>query len=546
VLYHSVSFNLASEKISVEMTAPEEGSVWKNVDMSLFDASSSVTLPEVYKEHGSYGFKVSCGLEGMEPKVRIITADGEEQIVIPGDNGVYPITDLQGDVRVAISLVPADGVTLDSEDLAAVDADSAADIASIGLSGDVSDKDFETVRENFTNLETLDLSGMQNTSIPADAFTGMNNLSSVIIPDNVTEIGENAFSGCRNLESVSLSSVETIGAGAFSGCSSLTSISISSASGKPTRSAAGISDESFAGVNPNCLIFVPDASLALNGNIIYNANGTRRALSDINLSTLHPFNTPGSFSLAGKTIVLKATVGYNSNSGDDNWSGIILPFAPSSIESAGKKLSLGSKEENMLTALTFVSEDDEVLGEAAAIEANVPYMVRLNEQGAGTAEVTFSASGELTVQATPARETLISTGKDFTLFADYTGHEYVAGDYVLDDKAAGFVPVDTDNRLVSSPFAAYLRASNDTGSDYFAIGTFGEVSSVDSITAGEHNGNVIFREGSDIVIIASEATTVAIYNVAGTLVRTVNLSAGRNTLELSAGIYIIDGRKVIL
>lgn len=49
----------------------------------------------------------------------------------------------------------------------------------------------------------------------------------LVIPNSITSIESNAFSGCRSLTSITIpNSVKSIGAGAFSGCSGLTSITI--------------------------------------------------------------------------------------------------------------------------------------------------------------------------------------------------------------------------------------------------------------------------------------------------------------------------------
>ena len=65
------------------------------------------------------------------------------------------------------------------------------------------------------------------TSIGARVFLDCSSLTSVTIPDSVTSIGERAFSGCSSLTSVMIgNSVTSIGSSAFSGCSSLTSITI--------------------------------------------------------------------------------------------------------------------------------------------------------------------------------------------------------------------------------------------------------------------------------------------------------------------------------
>ena len=60
-------------------------------------------------------------------------------------------------------------------------------------------------------------------------FSGCSALTSLIIPSNVTEIGNSAFVNCRGLTSMKIpSSVTNIGDCAFYGCSGLTSLVISS------------------------------------------------------------------------------------------------------------------------------------------------------------------------------------------------------------------------------------------------------------------------------------------------------------------------------
>ena len=65
------------------------------------------------------------------------------------------------------------------------------------------------------------------TGIGKLAFKGCSSLTSVTIPNSVTSIGENAFEYCRSLTSVTIpNSVTGIGKLAFKGCSSLTSVTI--------------------------------------------------------------------------------------------------------------------------------------------------------------------------------------------------------------------------------------------------------------------------------------------------------------------------------
>ena len=65
------------------------------------------------------------------------------------------------------------------------------------------------------------------TSIGDDAFSGCESLQSVTISNSVTSIGYEAFSRCTSLQCVTIpNSVKSIGIGAFSGCESLQSVTI--------------------------------------------------------------------------------------------------------------------------------------------------------------------------------------------------------------------------------------------------------------------------------------------------------------------------------
>ena len=89
------------------------------------------------------------------------------------------------------------------------------------------------------------------TSIGDGAFAYCSGLTSVTIPNSVTSIGEWAFNGCTGLTSVTIpNSVTSIGGSAFSGCTGLTSVTIE-AETPPT-----LGEKAFYGTN-NCPIYVP-------------------------------------------------------------------------------------------------------------------------------------------------------------------------------------------------------------------------------------------------------------------------------------------------
>ena len=71
------------------------------------------------------------------------------------------------------------------------------------------------------------IGGRAVVSIGYGAFQSRITITSITIPEGVTQIGENAFADCNIMESVTLpNSLTRIGNSAFSGCLSLTSIRI--------------------------------------------------------------------------------------------------------------------------------------------------------------------------------------------------------------------------------------------------------------------------------------------------------------------------------
>lgn len=78
-----------------------------------------------------------------------------------------------------------------------------------------------------TNLSSVTFSGTSLKKIGSSAFSGCKNLTSLTLPNGVEEIGLAAFKGCSSLSSLSLPySLTTIGAGAFGGCDALTTLTI--------------------------------------------------------------------------------------------------------------------------------------------------------------------------------------------------------------------------------------------------------------------------------------------------------------------------------
>ena len=98
-------------------------------------------------------------------------------------------------------------------------------VVKLKVTGTLNDDDFTCMRETMTSLVEVDLSEITNTT--GVNFNGKSNLVKIILPNNLTSIGDEAFVDCKSLTSITIpNSVTSIGSSAFYYCSSLKSITI--------------------------------------------------------------------------------------------------------------------------------------------------------------------------------------------------------------------------------------------------------------------------------------------------------------------------------
>lgn len=82
----------------------------------------------------------------------------------------------------------------------------------------LSEADFVYIKDNLINLEKIDLyyANVVDNKIPTNAFNGMARLNNVLLPFNLTSIGDKAFYNCEGLKSINIpQSVDKIGVGSL-------------------------------------------------------------------------------------------------------------------------------------------------------------------------------------------------------------------------------------------------------------------------------------------------------------------------------------------
>ena len=89
------------------------------------------------------------------------------------------------------------------------------------------------------------------------AFRGCTNITSVTMGENVTKIGTSAFSGCKNCASITIGeNVTSIGSWAFNGCSAMTSLT-----SLPRKVPSTTSNSFDSAIKDQAILYVPSAAL---------------------------------------------------------------------------------------------------------------------------------------------------------------------------------------------------------------------------------------------------------------------------------------------
>lgn len=177
----------------------------------------------------------ACMLCSMLPGALMESDSGEPALIIEDALDVAPETiieaaaeGLQSDAvdasieeEAAFDLVPNGSPEFEAEPAADVPAEVSADDAVIANDSPLADFEFDTnnVVTKYKGTETTVIVPEQATAIGPNAFENNQNIVKVILQGQVTSIGDRAFSGCTKLEYLRIpDSVTSIGEYAFATC----------------------------------------------------------------------------------------------------------------------------------------------------------------------------------------------------------------------------------------------------------------------------------------------------------------------------------------
>ncbi len=228
--------------------------------IAYFSALTSLDIPESVEKMGAYVFYNANNLHEIRvhaaTPVSVTSFNGSNyvKIIVP-DGSIHAYR--TADVWNAYTIVEEDPIEVTVNvatagtfgQLVLNQVEYLQEVNKLTVTGTLNSTDWNNL-QSMTNLVGIDMSGLQNTEIPANqfytwyfledvvlpvnlksigdgAFIGNGTLHSIDLPNTVTTIGKMAFYGNTALESVVLpSSLSTVGEGAFYSCSALTQVEI--------------------------------------------------------------------------------------------------------------------------------------------------------------------------------------------------------------------------------------------------------------------------------------------------------------------------------
>lgn len=596
VYLYDVTFNCISDNLKIVPEIRNNESLGDAAtefeDLNYYNATAPVL--QGVREDSSVRFKVEitgADASKITPVVKVA-----ESVIRADEEGFYTVDVTDSNLNVSVYTVPVNGAVLSPSEVAAINPEEAVEVTNISLSGEIAPEDVKNLVDKLPALEELDLSELSEplpegamagketlvtvtlpsaSVIEAGTFEGCVNLTNVVVPECVNVIGDNSFKDCSSLKNLSFSGITGVGADAFNGCDRLTSIIFTDArpDAQPARvrrraraAVEGYDARAFDGLNPNCVVYLDEGVAAPEiANVNYvrvrldataEAGRVYEALGNIVVNPEYDFQAINAFNiLEGNTISMEMQMS-GTTKGNEGWKSLVLPFSPTKVtDEAGNEMSQYMRD-NVSNKyglyMTATPDADGTLKLMRGIRANTPYLTALYQNG-GAASVRFIAD-DCEVPQTPAE--IRAEGEEYTLMATLSGRDLSASaTYVLREDGSAFEVAsdaaealaegdETENSVTVKPFSVY--AVSDAGISNFPIDVNLSISTGIN-TPDATPAFMISRENGVLVIYSDCDTAVDVFNVAGQLVKTLQVVKGRNTVaNFAAGIYIIRGQKVVL
>ena len=329
-------------------------------------------------------------------------------------------------------------------------------------------------------------------------------------------------------------------------------------------------------LNPNCLIFFPERTTYDEDNYVQmTKSGGFRACKNIVITDKQPFFSPYKITVPAENYAsYKRLVTTNMN-GKATLATLVLPF---SIELSGGVHSNDNSSFKLyqLVADNCLSADSDTGNEGKNFKAhfeivdaprttpNRPYMVQVErassdentsfeilQYGSDVYATAPDMNADYTFTGETATGTIGGNTYTFTNYGSYSGKKlrkdkgwfYFGKGKFYNSKNL------TGNYLYMFPFRAYFGyESNGNAKDMDGIEvSFDQPTSIGFTPAISDNGLRIETAHGSMTLTASRQMPVSIVSASGVLVWRANVEINQQeTVALPAGLYIVNGKKVII
>ena len=336
-----------------------------------------------------------------------------------------------------------------------------------------------------------------------------------------------------------------------------------------------------AELNPNCLIFFPERSVYSADNFVSKTmSGDFRACKNIVITDKQPFYSPYKITVPAENYASYSRKITNPMNGKATLATLVLPFSIELSDGVHSNDDCSFTLRQMV-ASNCLSTDSETGSEGkdfwgtahfepvteARTTPNRPYMVEVNQ--ASSDENTsfeilqygsdvYATPGDMNADYTFSGETatgsINNVGYTFTNYGSYSGKKLPKNDgwyYFAQGKFYNSKNLSAKyDNVYMQPFRAYFDYDVSGGSAKDMAGfevSFDEPTSINATPVVSNNGLNIETGKGYLTITASRETNVSIVSASGVLVWRAQVENGQQeTVALPSGLYIVNGKKVII
>ena len=312
-----------------------------------------------------------------------------------------------------------------------------------------------------------------------------------------------------------------------------------------------------ASANPNCMIYVPEGTIAQSTMDLTNIVSGDQSMGAIKIDDAHPFHIARAFNVSENTVSYTRT--FVGAGADGGWQTINLPFDVTSISEDNGAYQVDNMRpvtpeqsgDFWLKGHTGSTETEVNFGNTDLLLAHTPYMIAFPGKYWGNVfpdnwSVVFegtSAEFDITKASTVTSDYYHYKGNYDNLIDDDTNASY----YILNSEENQFVKASSQKL---KPFYSYFVDKVSTQSNKVSALSIGDGTggTTGFIPLNNNQEQTYAIEGSkgEIIVYINDDSEITVYDINGNILYKKIVSEGVEKIKLPQGFYIVNNNKVIV